>query len=72
MDAARSSTIKLETTMHHTYSLSVGDAARAIGIGKTKLRELINSGALPVVKIGRRTLIKTASIEALLQHDEVA
>jgi excisionase family DNA binding protein len=53
-------------------SLSVSDAARAIGIGKTTTQRLINSGDLEVVRIGRRTLVTTASIEALLQRGEVA
>lgn len=54
------------------YSLSGADAAETIGIGKTKLRELINRGELPIVKIGRRTLVKTIDIEAFLQRGEAA
>jgi excisionase family DNA binding protein len=52
-------------------SLSVPEAARAIGIGRTTTQRLINSGDLEVVKIGRRTLVTTASLEALLQRGEV-
>lgn len=47
-------------------SLSINDAARAIGIGRTKLYDLINTGALKTVRLGRRTLVSTASIEALV------
>jgi excisionase family DNA binding protein len=47
-------------------TISIKDAARAIGIGRTKLYELINSGELQVLKIGRRTLVSAASIKALV------
>ncbi|MDP5281409.1 helix-turn-helix domain-containing protein [Sphingomonas sp. DG1-23] len=46
--------------------MSVSDACRHIGIGRTKLYQLISSNSLDVVKIGRRTLILTASIERLI------
>lgn len=46
------------------------DTARALGVGRTKIYELINEGKLKTVKIGRRTLVKTASIRALV--DEAA
>jgi len=47
-------------------TLSVSSAVQCIGIGRTKLYQLINDGELDVVKIGRRTLITTASIERML------
>jgi excisionase family DNA binding protein len=47
-------------------SISISDAARAIGIGRTKLYELINTGDLKTLKIGRRTLVSAASIKALV------
>lgn len=50
----------------NAVSTSINNAARAIGIGRTKLYELIADGQLEVVKIGRRTLVRTASIEALV------
>lgn len=46
------------------------DAARSLGIGKTKLYELIGQGKLKTIKIGRRTLIKADSIRMLV--DEAA
>lgn len=54
------------------YTLTISSAAGAIGIGRTKLYELINSGELDVVKIGRRTLVTTASIERLLGDHKLA
>jgi excisionase family DNA binding protein len=45
---------------------SVNGAARALGIGRTKIYELINAGKLEAVKIGKRRLIKTESIHKLI------
>jgi len=48
-------------------ALSVQEARKALGLGLTKTYELINEGKLDTVKIGRRTLVKTASIRALVE-----
>lgn len=48
-------------------AVSINEAGRAIGIGRTKLYELINEGSLKTFKLGRRTLVTVASI-----HDLVA
>lgn len=47
---------------------SVDDAAKALGIGRTKLYELVAEGRLKALKIGRRTLILVASIHALIDN----
>ncbi len=47
------------------YLASITDAQSALGIGRTTAYRLINAGKLEKVKIGRRTLIKIASIKAL-------
>lgn len=49
---------------------SVADAAKSIGIGQTKLYELINDKQLKTVKIGRRTLVRIDSIRALIDEKE--
>jgi len=36
-------------------------------VGRTKIYELIGSGELPAIKVGRRTYIRTAEAEAWLQ-----
>ena len=46
----------------------VNDAARMIGIGRTKLYELISSGELETVKIGKATRITTASLHRLVER----
>ena len=48
---------------------SVNGAAKALSLGRTTIYELINSGKLETVKLGRRTLIKTASIRALIDPE---
>lgn len=44
---------------------SIPDAAKALGVGRSKLYELIGEGRLETVTIGRRRLVRTASIRAL-------
>jgi excisionase family DNA binding protein len=47
------------------YLASIADAQRALGVGRTTAYRLIETGILEKVKIGRRTLIKVTSIQAL-------
>ena len=47
--------------------VKVNDAARMIGVGRTKLYELIAAGEVDVVKLGKSTRITTASLRALIQ-----
>lgn len=46
----------------------VNDAARMIGIGRTKLYELISNGELEAVKIGKATRVTTASLHELVRR----
>ena len=46
----------------------INDAARMIGIGRTKLYELISSGELETVKIGKATRVTTASLRELVRR----
>ena len=50
----------------------VNDAARMIGIGRTKLYELISTGELETVKIGKATRVTTASLRELVKRGRVA
>ncbi len=45
---------------------SVNDAAKALSLGRTSIYALIREGRLETIKLGRRTLIKVASIRRLL------
>lgn len=42
------------------------EAGRRLGVGQTKLHELINDGTLQVLHIGRRCLVKVESLRALV------
>lgn len=53
-----------------TLATSVKGAAKALSLGRTSIYALIKEGRLETVKLGRRTLIKTASIRALLSHGD--
>jgi hypothetical protein len=46
----------------------VGDASRIIGIGRTKLYELIKAGDLETVKIGGATLVTMRSLRHLIER----
>lgn len=45
-------------------NLSIVDAAQVLGIGRSKLYELINARQLETVKLGTRTLVRVASVRA--------
>lgn len=47
-------------------SLTIEEARAATGLGRTKIYEAINSGALRARKLGKRTLILKSDLEAFL------
>ena len=51
---------------------SIEGAAHRLGIGRTLLIKLIQQRRILVVKLGRRTLVPAAQLEALLVRPEVA
>jgi excisionase family DNA binding protein len=46
----------------------INDAARMIGVGRTKLYELIAAGEVETVKLGKSTRITTASLHELVRR----
>ena len=44
--------------MTHKLSYNVNEAAKAVGVGRTKLYELINRGDLQTFRLDGRTLIR--------------
>ena len=41
----------------------VNDGARIIGLGRSKFYELVAEGRLPLVKIGRRSLVSLVALQ---------
>ena len=48
--------------------VKVNEAARMIGVGRTKLYELIASGQIEAIKLGKSTRITTASLHELVMR----
>ncbi|HET6606388.1 MAG TPA: helix-turn-helix domain-containing protein [Rhodopila sp.] len=48
-------------------TVTIEGAKQATGLGNTKIYDLIKIGKLKAVKVGRRTLVTTESIRALVQ-----
>lgn len=46
---------------------SIPEAANAVSIGRSKIYELINSGALETRRIGKRVVIPAFSLHRLLE-----
>jgi excisionase family DNA binding protein len=53
-------------------ALSVNEAARRAGVGRSSLYEAIHRGELPLRKIGRRSLIRVADLSAWIDGLPVA
>lgn len=51
-------------------TLSVNDAATALSVSRSTAYELINTGRLHAIKLGRRTLVTVESIKALIANAE--
>ena len=47
-------------------AVSINDAAKALGLGRTSIYAMIGDGRLDAFKLGRRTLVKVASIHRLV------
>lgn len=47
-------------------TLTVEEAARLLGIGRSLAYELVATGGLPSIRLGRRILIPRAAVDVLL------
>lgn len=47
-------------------AVSINDAAKALGLGRTSIYAMIGDGRLDAFKLGRRTLVTTESIRRLV------
>ncbi|MBA4757745.1 helix-turn-helix domain-containing protein [Sphingosinicella sp.] len=50
-------------------AVTVDEAKRQLCVGTTRLYQLVNSGELDSVRLGKRRLIKVASIRRLLGEE---
>lgn len=53
-------------------AVSVKQAAKALSLGRTSVYALIKEGRLKTAKLGRRTLVTTASIRQLVDGSILA
>ncbi len=51
---------------HQPIAVGPDDAARLIGIGRSKLYELLSDGVIPSVKIGTRRVIPVRALAELV------
>ena len=51
-------------------ALSIEEAADYTGIGRNTLRNLVEWKKLPVLKVGRKVLIKTDILEKFMERDK--
>lgn len=63
----------LEKVMNSEFSnyspvaVSVGEAAKLLGLGKTKVYEMLRSGELQSRTVGRRRLVSMGSIQSFMK-----
>jgi excisionase family DNA binding protein len=51
-------------------AVSINDAAKALGLGRTSIYAMITDGRLEAFKLGRRRLVKVDSIRRLVATDK--
>jgi excisionase family DNA binding protein len=52
--------------------MTVDEAAKALGIGRTQAYRAVQSGEIPSIRIGRRYLIPRAALEKMLRREPTA
>ena len=53
-------------------TVTVDDAARIIGISRGSMYRAIDRGEIPIVRVGKRVLIPTATLRRMLHLDDPA
>ena len=46
--------------------MTIGEAAETSGIGRNSMRKLVDWGKLPVLKVGRKTIIRRDTLERFM------
>lgn len=49
-------------------AISINETTKVLGIGRTSVYAFIGAGRLRTLKLGRRTLVSTASIRQLVER----
>ena len=50
--------------------LTIKEAAETTGIGRNTMRKLIDWGKLPVLKVGRKTIIRKDALERFMEVNQ--
>jgi excisionase family DNA binding protein len=50
--------------------LRIPEAAKALGLGRTKLYELITSGELPVIRVGRAVRVSVTALQKWVEEQD--
>ena len=50
--------------------LTIDEAAEITGIGRNTMRKLIDWGKLPVLKVGRKTIIRKDALERFMEVNQ--
>ncbi len=50
--------------------LSIEETCKTIGLGRTKIYQLVNSGELKAHKIGKRTVFRNEDVESFIESLE--
>ena len=50
--------------------LTIEEAAECTGIGRNTMRKLIDWGKLPVLKVGRKTIIRKDALERFMEANQ--
>ena len=51
----------------HAAKMTVPQAAKALGVGETKMREIVSKGGIPVLKVLGKTLLLEKDLEEYLR-----
>ena len=50
--------------------MTIEEAAEVSGIGRNTMRQLVEWGKLPVLKVGRKTIIRTDTLEQFMAANQ--
>jgi excisionase family DNA binding protein len=57
--------------MRHTEWLTLTEVQRFLGLGRTKTYELVSTGEIPAIRIGRVLRVNRGELEAWLESKRV-